>query len=96
MSVYAVEYVYNPDLAALRDEHRPAHREWLKGLVEQGKMLSSGPFADGTGALLIFTADSEAELHQLISTDPFAMNSAIAAVKTTEWKPVTGAFAQYV
>lgn len=96
MSVFAVEYVYSPDQSALREEHRPAHREWLGRLVEQGRVLTSGPFADGTGALLIFTADSENDLHQLVSEDPFARAQAISAVKTTEWTPVTGEFAKYV
>jgi hypothetical protein len=96
MSVFAVEYVYSPDQSDLRAEHRPAHREWLARLVEQGRLLASGPFADGTGALLVFTADSENDLHQLVSEDPFTRAQAISAVKTTEWSPVVGAFAKYV
>ncbi|MHA7263322.1 YciI family protein [Arthrobacter sp. TMN-37] len=96
MSVFAVEYVYSPDQSALRDEHRPAHREWLARLVEQGRLLTSGPFADGTGALLIFAAESEDELHQLVREDPFTRAQAISAVKTTEWTPVIGALAKYV
>ncbi|WP_026550745.1 YciI family protein [Arthrobacter sp. Br18] len=96
MSVFAVEYVYSPDQNAVRDEHRPAHREWLGTLVEQGRVLTSGPFADGTGALLIFTADTENDLHSLVSQDPFARAGVISAVKTTEWKPVMGAFVHLV
>ncbi|WP_026532069.1 YciI family protein [Arthrobacter sp. H41] len=92
MSVFAVEYVYSPDQNDVREEHRPSHREWLGTLVEQGRVLASGPFSDGTGALLIFTADTENDLHSLVSQDPFARAGVISAVKTTEWKPVMGAF----
>lgn len=95
MSVFAVEYVYGPESSELRDEHRPAHREWLNGLVEQGAVLASGPFADNAGALLIFTAENEDGLHGLLSQDPFAVAGAISAVKTSEWKPVIGMFSQY-
>lgn len=92
MSIFAVEYVYNPDHDDLRAEHRPEHRAWLEGLVEQGRVLASGPFADGTGALLVFASDTEADLNQLVSEDPFARAGAISAVKTTAWNPIIGAF----
>lgn len=95
MSVFAVEYVYGPESAGVRDEHRPAHREWLNGLVEQGRVLASGPFADNAGALLIFTAEDETGLHDLLKQDPFATAGTISAVKATEWKPVIGLLSQH-
>ncbi|MBG6180624.1 YciI family protein [Arthrobacter sp. CAN_A1] len=95
MSVFAVEYVYGPDTSDLRDEHRPAHREWLSSLVTDGRVLASGAFADGAGALLIFTADDELGLNDLLRQDPFALQGAIAAVKATEWKPGIGLLSQY-
>ena len=96
MSIFAVEYVYNPDQNELRAQHRPEHREWLEELVEQGRVLASGPFADGSGALLVFTSDTEADLNQLVSQDPFAREGAISAVKTVEWNAVVGAFRDLV
>lgn len=96
MSIYAVEYVYDADSAQIRDEHRPAHREWLAGLLEEGRVLASGPFKDGAGALLIFTAEDEVDLSSLLMKDPFAAVGAISGMKTTEWQPVIGPFAQLV
>lgn len=90
MSVFAVEYVYGAESTAARDEHRPAHREWLNGLVSQGNVLASGPFIDNAGALLLFVADSEADLNELLKQDPFAAAGVISAVKTTQWNPVIG------
>lgn len=95
MSVFAVEYVYGPDTTELRDEHRPAHREWLAGLVEEGRVLASGAFTDGAGALLIFTGEDDQSLHNLLSRDPFALAGAISAVKVTGWTPSTGLLSQY-
>ncbi|MCC3283924.1 MULTISPECIES: YciI family protein [Arthrobacter] len=92
MSIFAVEYVYDAESAELRAQHRPAHREWLAALVEEGRVLASGPFADGAGALLIFTAESEEDLNNLLKQDPLAAGGGISGLKTTEWQPVTGAF----
>ena len=41
MSIFAVEYVYNPDHDHIRAEHRPAHREWLEALVGDGVGLGA-------------------------------------------------------
>lgn len=96
MSIFAVEYVYDADSASIREEHRPRHREWLSGLVEEGRVLASGPFADGAGALLIFTAEDESDLLSLLKQDPFASVGAISGMKTTQWSPAVGAFAHLV
>lgn len=93
MSIFAVEYVYDAESAGKRDQHRPAHRQWLASLVEDGRVLASGPFADGAGALLILTAEDEEDLNSLLKQDPLAVGGGISGLKTTEWKPVTGAFA---
>jgi uncharacterized protein len=95
MTVFAVEYVYAADSEAARDEYRPAHREWLNGFVAGGRLLASGPYADGAGALLIFTAEDEAGLLQELKQDPFNVQNLVSALKVTEWQPVTGAFADY-
>ncbi|HEV7166810.1 MAG TPA: YciI family protein [Micrococcaceae bacterium] len=90
MSVFAVEYVYDPQAAGIRDQHRPAHRAWLASLLEEGRLLASGPFGDGTGALLIFKADDETALNRLLTEDPFNIAGGIAGLKTSAWNPVTG------
>ncbi|QTG79792.1 YciI family protein [Arthrobacter crystallopoietes] len=95
MSVFAVEYVYAADTEEGRDTHRAAHREWLKGFVNEGRLLASGPYADGTGALLLFTAGSEAALLEELKQDPFNVQNFVSGLRVTEWKPVTGAFADY-
>ncbi|PTT59900.1 YciI family protein, partial [Arthrobacter sp. HMWF013] len=90
MTVFAVEYVYAADSSAVRDEHRPAHRAWLAGLAEGGRLLTSGPYGDGAGALLIFKVQDEAALNELLKQDPFAGAGTIAGIRSTEWTPVIG------
>lgn len=93
MTVFAVEYVYPADSAAARDEHRPAHRAWLARLAEDGQLLTSGPYGDGAGALLIFKVQDENQLNDLLKQDPFAIAGTIAGIRATEWTPVIGLLA---
>lgn len=53
------------------DEFRPAHREYLAGLKKAGKLFASGRFEDGSGALIVYETESEAEARELIANDPF-------------------------
>ena len=53
MPYFAVNYTYSPSTAAGRDEHRPVHRAWLGELLTQDVLVSSGPFTDDSGALIV-------------------------------------------
>lgn len=96
MTIFAVEYVYDAQSSDLRNEHRPAHRQWLRDFVESGRVLSSGPYADDAGALLIFTAESEAALLEELKADPFNAAGVVTGLRVKEWKPVVGAFAEHL
>ncbi|MFB7875268.1 YciI family protein [Nocardia sp. NPDC056064] len=93
MPIFAVHYTYTEATAADRATNRPEHRAWLDALVDAGTVLSSGPYPDGTGALLIFRGDDEPSLSELLTEDPFAKLGLIEAVRVVEWLPVMGAFA---
>ena len=95
MTVFAVEYVYAPDSTAALDENRPAHRAWLSDLAKDGRLLTSGPYGDGAGALLIFKVQDESRLNELLKQDPFAAAGTIAGIRTTEWTPVVGILAAH-
>ncbi|MBA4101867.1 MAG: hypothetical protein C0488_06495 [Arthrobacter sp.] len=93
MTVFAVEYVYAADSTEARNEARPAHREWLAGLAEDGAVLASGPYGDGAGALLIFKTADQAALNSILKQDPFAAAGVIAGTRITEWSPIIGVLA---
>ena len=63
MALHAVIYRYSTDLTAL-DQHRPAHRDYLRSLFEQRRIVVSGPLAEGggPGALLILDATDPDEV----------------------------------
>jgi uncharacterized protein len=67
---------------------RPAHREYLAGLLESGKLVASGPFVDDSGALIIYEANDEAEARELIANDPYTGIGVAATATLKEWKQV--------
>lgn len=95
MSLFAVHYSYSDDTAA-RDEHRPAHRDFLAGLASEGVVLLSGPYAAveeaPDAALLVLRGDSAAELVELLREDPFQQQGLVEQVAVREWTPVLGAW----
>lgn len=96
MTIFAVEYVYGPEAVDIRAEHRPAHREWVASRAEEDVILASGPYGDGSGALIIFKVTSESSLRYLLAEDPMSIVGGIAETKITEWSPVIGELAGHV
>ena len=67
---------------------RPAHRQYLRGLLEKGKIAATGPFLDGYGALIIYEADSPEEAESLLKGDPFHDNGIFVRWVIRPWNPV--------
>lgn len=76
-------------------EHVMSHVNYLKGLIEAGKLRASGPMVGGAlrGGLLLLTVEDRAELDALIAADPFAVQGLIVELAVVEWNPMFGAFA---
>lgn len=92
MPNFAVEYTYAPQHAALRDEYRSAHRHWLGESYAAGVVRMAGPYADGSGALVLVVADDRQAVADFLANDPFAEAGAIAATRISEWTNVFGPF----
>ncbi len=67
---------------------RPAHREYLKSLLDSGKLLASGPWIDESGALIIYEGADEAEVRALIAADPYNSGEIVKSVELKEWHQV--------
>ncbi|MFX0539101.1 YciI family protein [Ornithinimicrobium sp. Y1847] len=95
MSLFIVHYSYSDDTAA-RDEHRPAHREFLSTLAQEGVVMLSGPYAAvpdaPDAAVLILRGSSATELAELLRDDPFQQQGLVEQVAVREWTPVLGAW----
>lgn len=73
MGLYAVQYEYSADEAPDRQRVRPDHAAYLKELDTKQLLVLSGPYTDGTGALLMVRGDSEEGCRRLLDSDPFWM-----------------------
>lgn len=55
---------------------RPQHLAFLKEHELQGRIFVRGPFADGTGGLVIYRAPSLEAATELAERDPYVMHGA--------------------
>lgn len=80
-----IEYIQDKErIAALR----PTHREYLKGLVQQGKLAISGPFLDDYGALIVYEAATAEEAEATLKGDPFHAAGIFVRWTIRPWNPV--------
>ena len=84
---YAASIEYSQD-AAVVEAHRPAHRAYLTGLLDQGKLFASGPYADGSGALIVYEADTPEEADAILKADPFHQAGVFLTWTVRPWKVI--------
>lgn len=83
----AVQLAYqNPDPE--RIELRPQHRDRLQRLTDEGKLFGAGPWADDSGALVVFSTDSVDEAKELIAADPYFHTPGVSVVAYHDWNVV--------
>jgi len=93
MPVFAVQYTYvdDPDLVTA---HRPAHRDFLRDLLDRGIVLAAGAYTDGpAGALLVFRSESEQEISTLLTSDPFQELGLVQDCQIRAWGQAMGPWA---
>ncbi|WP_156289798.1 YciI family protein [Oceanobacillus salinisoli] len=69
-------------------EMRPAHLEYLEVKEEEGKVFAKGRFADGSGGLVIYIAESEEEAEEMVKQDPY-VSSGARGYEIREWVMTT-------
>ena len=69
---------------------RPAHRAYLTELVNTGRLVCSGPFTDGYGALIVYEAETREAAEELMRGDPFHQNGIFLKWELRPWKCVFG------
>lgn len=65
---------------------RPAHRLYTQSIRAKGALIIAGPFADDSGALLIYQARSKDEAMALISEDPYQTEGVYETYALSEWR----------
>jgi len=81
------------ELALEDDERRlaarPAHRDRLRRLHDEGTVVMAGPLAGDTGAILVFDLDADAMAAEL-ADDPDYAAPGVTVVSVREWQPIIG------
>lgn len=75
-------------------EYRPVHVEYLEQKRAEEKTFAFGRFADGTGGLIIYRADSFEEVEEMVKQDPFIKHGA-RRYQIHEWEMSTDAVLPY-
>jgi uncharacterized protein len=86
--MYVVELAFGPEPERLAA--RPAHRERLQQLRDAGQVVLAGPWADDSGALLVFDVASHGALDRLLDDDPYFRTPGVTVVRSAEWTPIVG------
>jgi uncharacterized protein YciI len=86
LSMYVLELAFGDDPARL--EARPEHRRLLQQLRDEGVLVMAGPFADESGALLIFDVPDMDTLDKVIQRDPYYQAPGVTIVSRREWSPI--------
>jgi uncharacterized protein YciI len=92
MAIFAVTLEFTDDLEK-RLTIRPSHREYLQTLLDEGKLVESGPFTDDSGALLIYEVEDLAAAEAQLSNDPYTPSGIIANATIKEWNVVISRYA---
>ncbi|HVL25622.1 MAG TPA: YciI family protein [Thermomicrobiales bacterium] len=87
MPLFAAILEYSDD-AERRQQVRPTHREYLRSILEAGKLHESGPLADDSGAIIVYDVADLSEAQEILANDPFAQEGVIAGAQLQQWNIV--------
>jgi uncharacterized protein YciI len=83
--LFAALIDYTPDASRIAAA-RPAHRVYLKTLLDTGRLAISGPFLDDRGGLLVYATASLEEAETLVRDDPFTHAGVFVSWTIRPWK----------
>ena len=77
-----------PDGARLRPTVRERHLAYWRPLSERGKVFVAGPFTDGSGSLVVFEMDAEADALAFAQSDPYLTEGVFNRVEVKPFRKV--------
>jgi uncharacterized protein len=61
------------------------HARFMDALFDAGRVILGGPFADGSGSMVILLAESVEEARAIFRDDPWAHQDILLADEIKEW-----------
>jgi len=85
----------NPDVLALRQQHRPRHMAHIKTLGDRLKMAGphlSEPGGEPRGSFMVIEGETLAEVEDFVRRDPFWEAGIFRDMEIRPWNSVIGAW----
>jgi uncharacterized protein len=76
---------WDPNKTARAQPFWDEHARFMDALFDQGAIILGGPFADGTGALVVVQAESAALVHEMFRGDPWTEHDVLLVGDVKEW-----------
>jgi uncharacterized protein YciI len=73
-----------------RKPYREAHLALARQWHAEGKLVMAGAFNPAIGTLLVFRAESPAEVELFVKADPYVKNGLVKGWEIREWTVVIG------
>jgi uncharacterized protein YciI len=83
MWIVALTFTEEPERLAAR----AAHRQRLTALHRSGIVKMAGPYADGSGALIILDVPDRTSLETLINSDPYFRTPGVTVTIVRQFQP---------
>jgi uncharacterized protein YciI len=61
------------------------HADFMDPIFERGMVVLGGPFADGSGSLLVLEAEDEREVRETFAADPFVTKGIFVMQSLKQW-----------
>ena len=77
--------LWNPDKTARDQPFWNEHAQFMDAMFGSGVVILGGPFKDGTGSLVIVTAHSAEQVHEMFRSDPWTEQDVLRIGDVKEW-----------
>jgi uncharacterized protein YciI len=85
---FALLYETVDDYVRRREPFRKEHLAHAERFRRDGRLLLAGAFDPPDGALLVFRAESPAEVEEFVRQDPYVKNGLVTAWRIRAWTVV--------
>ncbi|HXI91078.1 MAG TPA: YciI family protein [Blastocatellia bacterium] len=76
---------WNPNKPVREQAYWDEHARFMDSLFEAGTVRLGGPFADGSGSMVILEAESVESAKAIFQNDPWAQQDVLVASEVKEW-----------